>query len=84
VIKLLIGIFIGYQIGSRLGEASFEDVMGIAQQALASEKVADLVRTGAAALGDAVRTAGVALTEEVPARLAERAERAQLERAPAA
>ena len=84
MLKLLIGIFIGYQIGSRLGEASFEDVLAIAQQALTSEKAAELVRTGAAALGDAVRTAGVAITEEVPARLAERAERIQDERAHAA
>lgn len=82
--KLLIGIFIGYQIGSRLSDASFEDALGIAQQTLASEKVADLVRTGTAALGDAIRMAGVAVTEEVPARLADRAERAQVERASAA
>jgi hypothetical protein len=84
VFKLLAGIVIGYQIGSRLGRVTFEDILGIAQQTLASERVADLVRAGTAALGDAVRTAGTAITEEVPARLAERAGRARPGQAPAA
>jgi hypothetical protein len=83
VFKLALGMFIGYQIGSRLGEASLDDLLAVAQQVLAGEKVAELVRTGTAALADAVRTAGVMLTEEVPARLAERAERAQLTQAAA-
>jgi hypothetical protein len=72
VIKLALGVAIGFLLGAKLGEAGLEDVLQIAQQTLASDQVADLVRTGAAALGDAVRMLGVALTEEVPARLAER------------
>jgi hypothetical protein len=72
MIKLALGVAIGFLLGAKLGEAGLEDILQIAQQTLASEQVADLVRTGAAALGDAVRTLGVALTEEVPARLAER------------
>lgn len=82
--KLALGIFIGYQIGSRLGDAGLDDVLGVAQQVLGGEKVAEMVRTGTAALADAVRTAGVMLTEEVPARLAERAERTQRHEAVAA
>ncbi|MCK4176736.1 hypothetical protein [Aciditerrimonas ferrireducens] len=72
MIKLALGVAIGFLLGAKLGEAGLEDVLQIAQQTLASDQVADLVRTGAAALGDAVRMLGVALTEEVPARLAER------------
>jgi hypothetical protein len=72
MIKLALGVAIGFLLGAKLGEAGLEDVLQIAQQTLASEQVADLVRTGAAALGDAIRMVGVALTEEVPARLAER------------
>lgn len=72
--KLALGIVIGYQIGTRLSGASLDDVLGIARQALANEKTADLLRAGAAAIGDGIRTLGAAVAEEVPARLAERAE----------
>jgi hypothetical protein len=72
MIKLALGVAIGFLLGAKLGEAGLEDVLQIAQQTLASEQVAHLVRTGTAALADAVRVLGVALTEEVPARLAER------------
>jgi hypothetical protein len=78
MIKLALGIAIGYQIGSKLSDASLEDILGITQAVLASEKTGELIRTAAAAAGDGVRMLGAALTEEVPALLAERAERAQL------
>lgn len=72
MIKLALGIAIGFLLGAKLGENGLDDMLQLAEQTLASEQVADLVRTGAAALGDAIRTVGVALTEEVPARLADR------------
>jgi hypothetical protein len=75
MIKLAIGAAIGFVLGAKLGEAGLEDLLQIAQQTLASEQVGDLIRAGAAALGDAVRTLGVALTEEAPAVLAERSAR---------
>jgi len=75
MIKLAIGLAIGFVLGAKLGENGLEDMLQIAQQTLASEQVGDLVRAGAAALGDAVRTLGVALTEEAPAVLAERSAR---------
>jgi hypothetical protein len=75
MIKLAIGVAIGFVLGAKLGEAGLDDLLQIAQQTLASEQVGDLVRAGAAALGDAVRTVGVALTEEAPALIAERSAR---------
>lgn len=75
--KLALGIVIGYQIGSKLSDASMDDILSMAQAMLSSEKIGELVRTAAAAAGDGVRTLGTALTEEVPARLAERAELAE-------
>lgn len=72
MIKLTIGLAVGFALGSKLGEGGLEDVLQIAQQTLADERVAGLIRAGAEALGDAIRTLGDVLTEEVPARLAER------------
>jgi hypothetical protein len=72
MIKLALGIAIGFLLGAKLGENGLDDMLQIAEQTLASEQVADLVRVGASALGDAIRTVGVALTEEAPARLADR------------
>lgn len=72
MIKLLIGMAVGFTLGSKLGEEGFEDMLQIVQQTLANEQIAGLIRAGAAAVGDGVRTLGVALTEEAPARLGER------------
>lgn len=78
MIKLVLGIVIGYQLGARFSGANMDDILDIGQHVLASQKVNELIRTVAAAAGDGIRTLGTALAEEVPARLAERAERAEL------
>lgn len=72
MIKLLIGVAIGFTLGSKLGEDGFEDMLQIVQQTLDNEQIASLIRNGAAAVGDGVRTLGVMLTEEAPSRLGER------------
>lgn len=78
MIKLAIGFTIGYLVGTRLGEAGMDDVLAIVQQTLENEQIAELVRTGAAIAGEAVRTLGVIVTEEGSARLGERMARRQL------
>jgi len=79
MIKLAIGITIGFLLGTKLGENGLDDMLQVAEQTLSSEQIGDLVRAGASALGDAVRMLGVALTEEAPARLADRnARRSQI------
>lgn len=75
MIKLAIGVAIGFLLGTKLGESGLDDMLQIAEQTLSSEQIADLVRAGTGALGDAVRTFGIMLTEEAPARLADRAAR---------
>ncbi len=71
--KIAIGLAVGFALGSKIkDENDLEDLLQIAQQTLANEQVAGLVRAGTAALGDAVKVLGTVLTEEVPARLADR------------
>jgi hypothetical protein len=72
--KLAIGFAGGFALGSKLGEGGLEDLLQIVQQTLGNEQIAELVRAGTSALGDAVRMLGVFLTEEAPTRLGERAE----------
>lgn len=72
MIRLLIGPAAGFALGSKLGEGGLEDLLQIAQQTPANEQVAGIVRTGAGALGDALRMFATVLTEGVPTRLAER------------
>ena len=76
--KLALGVFIGYQLGAKFSGVSKEDILGMGQQVLASEKVSELIRAVTGAAGDGIRTLGTMLAEEVPARLAERSEREEL------
>lgn len=64
------GVAVGMFLKAQLGDASVGDMLQLAQGMLADERIGELVRAGAAAAGDAVRTLGVALTEEGPARAA--------------
>lgn len=73
MIKLAIGLAVGFTLGSRLGEGGMEDLLQVLEQSLGNEEVARLVRAGTVALGEAVKTLGVVLTEEAPIRLRERA-----------
>lgn len=68
--KFATGLAVGFLLKSQLGDASMGDMLQLAQSMLADERVGELVRTGAAAAGDAIRTLGVALTEEGQARSA--------------
>ncbi len=73
MIKLAVGVAIGFALGSKIRtQDDLEDLLQIAQQTLGNEQVAGLIRAGATALGDAIQVAGTVLTEEVPARLADR------------
>lgn len=73
MIKLAIGLAVGFTLGSKLGESGMEDMLQILEQSLGNEQVARLVRAGSVALGEAIKTLGVVLTEEAPLRLGERA-----------
>jgi hypothetical protein len=74
MIKLAIGLAVGFTLGSKLGDAGLEDVLQILEQTLNNEQIARLIRAGTAAIGEGVKTLGVMLTEEAPARLGERAQ----------
>ncbi|HLI36675.1 MAG TPA: hypothetical protein VKV80_04950, partial [Streptosporangiaceae bacterium] len=60
--KFAAGVAAGFLLRSQLGEAKLSDMLDVARHMLADEQVAELVRAGAAAAGDAVRTLGVAIT----------------------